>query len=941
MATSQRTRRTTRATPTPPTPAETSAAAPVTATAVAADAAPATRSATAAPTDPVASVQRGRARQPKAAPVAAQPADIAVARPVDAPAITALSPLARAPVQPAAGRAARAPKAGRALAPNAPAKTAQTAPARSAQTTPAKAALTAPAKTAVTKPAKTAQAPPAKTAPPAAASAKAAGAPSRQTRPARSARRVEPVVPVTALQPPAVPVVAAEPVATAQDAAPAPAAQATPRGAAGGHKKSPLPPAAANPRAAARRSAPTPTPAAVAATPTPTPARGVSSDDTVQAVLALLASTPAAAAAVPAPPAAPAAVAVAPAPPRAPAAPAAAAAAATETPSAPRVAPRAAPAAAPRAAARPAPSAAPRAARPTAPRAELPTAAVIEPAVAPPTGPAHSEIVLLDGDQRHVAWRPGHACPPALRQAARQRLDGAGHLAPDDDAALPTLLRLAAEAHHPLRVDEAVWAHLAAHRDARTRLHTLEAAYPAGPADPAFASLLRSPLPLFQAEGALFAVVAGRALIADERGLGKGVQAIAAARLWQRHFGVQRVLVLCAADQRAAWRRAWVRFAGLADDEPPQLMDGGLHQRQALWSTRAAVRILSPDALDSDAAHLAQWAPDLVIVDEPQRLGLRDTAWRQLAAPQALVLCGAALAEQPTLMQAIVGWLDHQRLGPLAALQELQAASDAGLGLGDADIERLTTQLSRLMLQRLRADVADQLPPLVHTERLLSMAPGQREAHDRHLAQARRIVDGWQRSGYLSDADQWTLSVALRDMQRAAHRADPADPSSALADSTVQALAAQLADWADWADTGAPRVAVLCPDEADLAPLAQRLAERGALAATDDAGQPLVQLVAPGAALPAAVAVVLQVGVPWRPRRSPAGARDEAPAGQQWVYLVAQDSLDTGLFDTLAQRHDAPRGLADGGGRAYLQGERLADWMRAVQAALVATGAGR
>ena len=67
-------------------------------------------------------------------------------------------------------------------------------------------------------------------------------------------------------------------------------------------------------------------------------------------------------------------------------------------------------------------------------------------------------------------------------------------------------------------------------------------------------------------------------------------------------------------------------------------------------------------------------------------------------------------------------------------------------------------------------------------------------------------------------------------------------------------------------------------------------------------------------------------------------ARDR---GAQRVYLVAQDSLDTGLFDNLAQRHDAPRGLADGGGRAYLQGERLADWMRAVQAALVATVAGR
>ena len=1015
MATSQRTRRKT------PTPADTSAAAPVMAAALARDAAAATRPATAAatpaaaPTDPVASGQRGRVRQPKAASVAALPVRTAVARPVDAPATKARSPLAHAPVQPAAGSAARAAKAGRTQALAAPTKTAQAkpakavqaapvktaqaklakaaqaapakaaqaklartaqaapakaaraapaktaqaaptkvaqatpvkvaqvaqtktaqaAPAKTAQAKPAKVAQVAPTKTAQAVPAKAAQAAPAKTAPPAFVAAKTAGAPSRRTRPARSARPVEPVVLVTARRAPAVPVMAAEPVAAALVAAPAPApaAQATPRRLAAGQPSTPL--AAAKPRAASRRTASTPTPAAVAPTPTPaaaaaaatptptpTPARGMTTDDTVQAVLAVLASTPAAA--VPMPPAAPAALVVAPAPPRTPAAPAA------ETPSAPHAAPRAA-----------APGAAARAARPAAPPAAPPAAAAIKPAAEPRSGPAHSEIVLIEGDHRRIAWRPGHACPPALRQAALQRLDGAGQLAPDDDAALPTLLRLAAEAHHPLRVDEAVWAHLAAHRDARTRLHTLEAAYPGGPADPALAGLLRSPLPLFQAEGALFAVVAGRALIADERGLGKGVQAIAAARLWQRHFGVQRVLVLCAADQRAAWRRAWLRFAGVADGETPQLMDGGLHQRQALWSTAAAVRILSPEALDSDAAHLAQWAPDLVIVDEPQRLGLRDTAWAQLAAPQALVLCGAALAEQPALMQAIVGWLDHQRLGPLAALHELQTASEAGNGLDDAAIERLTTQLSRLMLQRLRADVADQLPPLVHTERLLTMAPGQREAHDRHLVQARRIVDGWQRSGYLSDDQQWTLSVALREMQRAAHRADPADALSALADSTLQALAAQLADWADQTDSGTPRVALLCPDEADLAPLAQRLAERGALAATDDAGQPLVQLVAPGAALPAAVDVVLQVGVPWRGRRSPAGARDEAPAGQQWVYLVASDSLDTGLFDTLAQRHDAPRGLADGGGRAYLQGERLADWMRAVQAALLATDAGR
>ena len=539
-------------------------------------------------------------------------------------------------------------------------------------------------------------------------------------------------------------------------------------------------------------------------------------------------------------------------------------------------------------------------------------------AVAAPTGPAHSAIVLVDGDQRWLAWQPGHACPPALQQAAALRVDAQSHFAPDDDAALPLLLRMATDLDHPLQVDEAVWPQLAADRDARHRLAALEAAYPEGPSSAGLGALLRSPLPVYQSEGALFAVVAGRALIADERGLGKSVQAIAAAALWQRHFGVRRILVLCAATQRPVWQRAWRRFAG---DTEPQLVDGGLHQRQSLWSTPAAVRILAPEALASDAAHLAQWAPDLIIVDEPQQLALRPADWAALQSPQALVLCGAPLADQPELMGSIVGWLDTQRQGPLAALHELQAASEQGRALDEPDIERLTAGLSRLMLQRQRADLHDQLPPLVHSERLLVLAPGQREAHDLQLTQVRRWLAGWQQSGYLSDTDQWRLALALRSLRFACHRADPADPASALAESSVQALAGQLADWAG---TGALQVAVLCETLADREQLRERLDLHPGLA-----------LLLPTDPMPAMLDAVVQLGVPWRTRRSPAGARGQTQPGQQWLYLVAQDSLDGGLFDTLDARLDLPRTLVDGG-RGFLQGDRLSDWLLAVHAAVQA-----
>ena len=795
------------------------------------------------------------------------------ATPAATPAVTPTITLAAAPAAAPAAVTAATRKTRQAATLAAPAAVAAPAPAPQAPTAKARAKPTpAPIR-------KLGAAAPAK---PAATGKPQAGKPQAgKTTPARQAVVAE----APAVKAPT-PKAAATQTATA--AAKTQAAK-TPAAAAPGKTESAAPAKRRPQRKPAQPTAPTVPPARPEAKP--------AMDDTAQAVLALLlaGTAPTETTRSAAPVAAPLAL----------AAPA----------SAPVAAPAAAPAQTPRV--RPAPAPAPIAATPT------------------PTGPAYSRVALLDADQRWLSWLPGHACPPALQQAAAARLDARQHFAPDDDSALPTLQRLAADAGQTLQIDDAVWPHLAAHRDARQRLAALESAYPQGPASAGLVGLLRSPLPLYQAEGALFAVVAGRALIADERGLGKGVQAIAAAALWRRHFGVARVLVLCAASQRSAWQRAWQRFAhDTAADETAaasgspsrpaaQVMDGGLHQRQALWSTDVGLRILSPEALASDAAHLQHWAPDLIIVDEPQNLGLQPQDWAALQSPQALVLCGAPLAELPELMDALVGWLDTDRLGPLAALHELQAAASRSAALSEPDVERLTTSLSRLMLQRLRADLAGQLPALVHSERLLTLAPGQREAHDHALAEARRLLAGWQRSAYLACADQWRLAQALRTMQQACHRSDPTDPGSALAEATLQALAGQLADWADLADGAAMQVAVLCATPADRTQLAGRLPASPGLA-----------LLLPGEPLPAGLDAVLQVGVPWRSRRSPAGLRGQAVAGQQWVYLVALDSLDAGLFDTLAERLDLPRGLGDSTRRDFLQGERLTTWLQAVQSAV-------
>ena len=218
-------------------------------------------------------------------------------------------------------------------------------------------------------------------------------------------------------------------------------------------------------------------------------------------------------------------------------------------------------------------------------------------------------------------------------------------------------------------------------------------------------------------------------------------------------------------------------------------------------------------------------------------------------------------------------------------------------------------------------------PAVVHSERLFALAPGQREAHDTALAGARQALAPWQRSGCLADGDQWRLLQALAALQGAALRAQPGHADSALADAVVQAVAAQLDDWAGTvgsADDDAPgfRALVLCPTAADRDQLAARLAL-----------PPGVSLALADEPWPAGLSAVVQLGVPWRTRRAAAGA--QPGAGQQWVSLVAQGSLDAGLFNTLAQRQDLARSLLDGG-QGFLQGEALQRWLRAVQAALEA-----
>src|SRR6185503_5584433 len=89
-------------------------------------------------------------------------------------------------------------------------------------------------------------------------------------------------------------------------------------------------------------------------------------------------------------------------------------------------------------------------------------------------------------------------------------------------------------------------------------------------------SLLRKLL-LYQREGVRRFLERGRLLLADDLGLGKTAQAIAACHVLVRSGRVRRGLIVVPTSLRSAWLREWCRFT----DVPVAVVEGDAEERAA------------------------------------------------------------------------------------------------------------------------------------------------------------------------------------------------------------------------------------------------------------------------------------------------------------------------------------------------------------------------
>lgn len=569
--------------------------------------------------------------------------------------------------------------------------------------------------------------------------------------------------------------------------------------------------------------------------------------------------------------------------------------------------------------------------------------------------PPFSELYLRNDGRRTVHFRAGVDCPAPVLEAAGRLCDAARSwmLPPESFGELDSFLAAAAKSGHELRAYDDALDFIAGRRDAERRSQALDGIFPAGGDDPLLAKLLKVPLYPYQAEGALFAVRAGRALIGDDMGLGKTIQAIAATEILARYFGVAKVLVVCPTSLKYQWQNEIRRFAG----RESHVVAGGRAQRQKEYARDDFCKITNYEKLQPDLDLIAAWSPDLVIVDEAQRVKNWNTiaarALKRIDSPYAVVLTGTPLENKLEELISVVQFVDQHRLGPTwKLLHEHQLKDDSGRVTGYTGLDGIGQTLAPIMIRRRKSEVLLQLPERTDQNLLVPMTGPQMACHQENADIVARIVQRWRKTKFLSDQDQRRLTCALQNMRmscnstylldRESDHGVKADELMALVDGLLRQPQAKAVVFSQWTRTHdivirrleARRIGYVSFHGGVPADKRPALVERFRddpdcrVFLSTDAG-------ATGLNLQHASTLV-NMDLPWNPALLEQRIARIHRMGQQRpvqiVNLVAKGTIEEGMLSVLAFKRSLSAGILDGGtGEISLGGSRLNRFMKDVE----------
>lgn len=274
--------------------------------------------------------------------------------------------------------------------------------------------------------------------------------------------------------------------------------------------------------------------------------------------------------------------------------------------------------------------------------------------------------------------------------------------------------------------------------------------------------LLKAPLYDYQARGAIFLACRGRAILGDDMGLGKSVQTLAAIELLARERGISKVLVVAPASVKFEWEKQVRQFT----DRTVSCVEGLKDVRETLYQQADFFKLVNYEQVVRDLAELNAWAPDVVVLDEAQRIknweSKTSRAVKKLRSRFAMVLSGTPLENRLEELYSVVQFVDDRRLGPaFEFLHEHRQVDEQGRLIGYQKLDRVRERLAPVLLRRTRAEVLTQLPPRTDSIRFVELAPEQQHMYDEQRANLGRLLS----KPVLSDLDRKRVLACITNMR--------------------------------------------------------------------------------------------------------------------------------------------------------------------------------
>ncbi|MDZ7722896.1 MAG: DEAD/DEAH box helicase [candidate division KSB1 bacterium] len=382
---------------------------------------------------------------------------------------------------------------------------------------------------------------------------------------------------------------------------------------------------------------------------------------------------------------------------------------------------------------------------------------------------AYSSLSLYYGHERRLRLKIGGENGGAVKEVLKPVIDRKGFVKPEKLAELEPLIEKVVALDPDFRVYPDVYEFIQGHQKQRQRRQLAQTLFPQGIQSPVFDDLIRTQLYPYQKEAVIKTFTAGRVLVADEMGLGKTVQALAAVELFARYLNVRQVLIVCPTSLKYQWQKEIEKFTGRSS----LVVEGLVHKRKSLYQEPEFYKIISYGITRNDQELIKHMSPDLVIIDEAQRIKNWQTktakAVKQIQSSYALVLTGTPLENRLQELHSIVEFIDMYKLGPLFRFLDTHQTTDAfGKIIGYKKLKSINKTLKPILIRRTKTEIIDQLPGRIDKNLFVDMTNEQKSDHDNYYEVVCRLVTKWRNQGFLREKEREYLLINLSCMRMVA-----------------------------------------------------------------------------------------------------------------------------------------------------------------------------